>query len=145
MKAKNGNLNRFIEAQKNDYAIALNEIKSGRKRSHWMWYVFPQLKGLGRSETANHYGLAGLEEAKAYFLHPLLGKRLMEISGELLKIQDKTAHSIFGSPDDMKLLSCMTLFEIVAEKHTDVFGKVIEKYFSGKRDPATLRLVSGNG
>src|SRR5438270_10060514 len=103
-------LKRFIDAQERDYEIALAEIKNGRKRSHWMWYIFPQVKGLGFSSTSQHYGIANLKEAEAYLRHPVLGPRLIAISNELLNLENKNATDIFGNPDDMKLRSAMTLF-----------------------------------
>src|ERR1700744_74418 len=103
-------LQRFIDAQRNDYSIALAEIKNGRKRSHWMWYIFPQVQGLGFSSISKHYAIKDINEAEAYLAHPVLGKRLVEISNELLKLQTGDATSVFGSPDDIKLKSRMTLF-----------------------------------
>ncbi len=134
------NLDRFIEAQQNDYAIALKEIQKGQKRSHWMWYIFPQIAGLGHSSTSKFYAMENIQEAKLFLEHPVLGKRLVEISNELLKL-NRIAQEIFGSPDDMKLLSCMTLFEYVSEQ-PNVFREVIDKFYDGKRDARTLQLIS---
>ena len=126
-------LAKFVDAQKQDYANALAEIRAGKKRSHWMWYIFPQLAGLGKSATAQYYAIADLAEAEAYLAHPILGKRLIEICQALLQLPIADAHEIFGSPDDMKLKSSMTLFATIPE--TDqVFGKVLEKFFHGEKD-----------
>lgn len=133
-------LQRFVEAQERNYAGALAEIKSGRKQSHWMWYVFPQMQGLGRSPTAQYYGIKNREEAAAYLQHPVLGGRLEEISAALLNLGTNDAHKIFGSPDDVKLKSSMTLFAAVAEEQP-VFQQVLRKFFGGGKDEATLRLL----
>jgi len=133
-------LSRFLDAQNQLYLKALSEIKEGHKKSHWMWFIFPQLKGLGKSETAKFYGINDIEEAMAYLAHPVLGKHLIQISQELLKIDGKTASEIFGSPDDMKLRSSMTLFANIAD--TDrVFDNIIDKYFDGLQDELTLQLL----
>jgi uncharacterized protein (DUF1810 family) len=133
-------LSRFLSAQERDYAIALDEIRSGRKRSHWMWYIFPQIAGLGFSETSKFYSLKDQAEAEAYLNHPVLGKRLIEISTTLMELEDDHAIRIFGSPDDMKLKSSMTLF--AALPNTDpVFGKVLAKFFNGIKDLDTIRLL----
>jgi len=133
-------LNRFLTAQERDYAVALAEIKSGRKRSHWMWYIFPQLAGLGFSETSKFYALKDPAEAEAYLQHPVLGQRLIAISKALLELEDNHASRIFGSPDDLKLKSSMTLFGSLPG--TDpVFGQVLTKYFNGIQDWETLRLL----
>jgi uncharacterized protein (DUF1810 family) len=137
----NTDLTRFLTAQERDYATALAEIKSGRKRSHWMWYIFPQIAGLGFSGTSKFYALKDQAEAEAYLQHPVLGQRLIEISKALLEIEDNHATRIFGNPDDMKLKSSMTLFASLA--NTDpVFGQVLAKYFNGIHDWVTLRLLS---
>ena len=133
-------LSRFIEAQQRDYAIALAEIRAGRKQSHWMWYIFPQLKGLGRSSTSEYYGIDGLGEATAFLKDAYLGYNLREISSELLGISDKDARQVFGSPDDLKLRSSMTLFAHAGREDT-VFRDVIEAYFDGREDQRTLRLL----
>jgi uncharacterized protein (DUF1810 family) len=133
-------LTRFLTAQEKDYAIALAEIQSGRKRSHWMWYIFPQIAGLGFSETSKFYALKDQAEAETYLQHPVLGQHLIEISKALLELEDNHATRIFGSPDDMKLKSSMTLFG--ALPGTDpVFGQVLAKYFNGIQDWVTLRLL----
>lgn len=134
-------LDRFVEAQSRDYEIALEEIRSGRKRSHWMWYVFPQIAGLGNSEKSRRYAIRDVEEAAAYLAHPLLGARLVEITTALLALDGRSAREIFGTPDDMKLRSCCTLFAQVSPQDS-VFAKVIARYFSGGPDPSTLAIIS---
>lgn len=121
-------LKRFISAQQHSYEVALKEIKQGRKQSHWMWYIFPQEAGLGHSEMAKRYAIKDADEAAAYLAHPVLGNRLIEISHAVLMINHKSANEIFGSPDDVKLRSCMTLFAS-APNADPVFDKVLEKYF----------------
>ncbi len=133
-------LNRFINAQKSDYNTALKEIKNGKKRSHWMWYIFPQLKGLGKSSTAEYYGIDGLKEAKEYYKNDYLRNNLLEITNELLKIDNNDIEYIMGYPDNLKLLSCMTLFSEV-DKSNDLFNKVIDKYYDGKKDINTLNKL----
>ena len=135
----NMDLNRFIEAQKHSYEIALYEMRTGRKRSHWMWYIFPQIRGLGFSSTAQYYAIRDKNEAKAYLEHPVLGKRLLEITEALLKIKGNDANEVFGYPDDMKLRSSMTLFYLVSGN--DVFKKVLDKFFNGKLDEKTKKLL----
>ena len=137
---KKEGLERFINAQKHDFARALQEIKNGRKTSHWMWYIFPQIQGLGHSPTAQYYAVKDRREAEAYMKHPVLGSRLLEISGELLKLKSSSATEIFGWPDDMKLKSSMTLFEAVSGE--PVFGRVLDKFFDGGRDSYTLDFLS---
>jgi uncharacterized protein (DUF1810 family) len=133
-------LKRFLDAQARDYATALTEIKGGRKRSHWMWYIFPQIGGLGYSEMARRYAIADLPEAAAYLAHPTLGPRLIEIAKALLALPGSNANTVMGSPDDLKLRSCMTLFSLVPGADP-VFEAVLKKYFDGQKDPATLQLV----
>lgn len=135
------NLNRFLAAQESDYTIALQEINAGKKRSHWMWYIFPQLKGLGRSETATYYAIQSLTEAQAYLEHPILGARLIAVCDELLQLKTADAHAIFGHPDDLKLKSSMTLFDAVNPKET-VFDQVLAKFFNNERDQLTLDLLN---
>ncbi len=137
------NLQRFITAQQNDYAIALAEIKQGRKRSHWMWYIFPQIAGLGFSETSRYYALKNLNEARSYLNNPILGTRLIEICTELLKLPTNNATQIFGTPDDMKLRSCVTLFAALSNTNP-VFQQVLDKFFNGDSDSNTL-LIIGDG
>ena len=134
------NLDRFKKAQSRDYATALSEIKNGRKESHWMWYIFPQLKGLGISSMAEFYGIDGLAEAKAYIADDLLRGRLVEISEALLSLPSSDAREVMGYPDDLKLKSCMTLF-MEAAPEIDVFGKVLEKFFGGEKDSKTVEMV----
>ena len=135
----NYDLQRFHKAQIFDYPVALGEIKNGRKESHWMWYIFPQLKELGYSSTAKYYGLTK-DEAKAYIKDEILKSRLLEISQVLLELKSNDATEIFGYPDDLKLNSCMTLFSEIAPE-IEVFDKVLEKFFSGKKDDKTLKLL----
>jgi uncharacterized protein (DUF1810 family) len=135
------NLQRFIDAQRGDYPTALAEIKSGRKRGHWMWYIFPQLMGLGYTSTSVFYGIKDLDEAAAYLQHPVLGVRLVEISNALLSIDGTDAHKIFGSPDDLKLRSSMTLFSLVPGA-SNVFQAVLDKFFQGRKDEKTLQLLN---
>lgn len=138
---KKHHLQRFLDAQQNDYQLALNEIKSGKKRSHWMWYIFPQIKGLGFSETSRYYAIADRSEAEAYLAHPVLGQRLISICRVLLTLPGNDAHQVFGSPDDMKLRSSLTLFSLVP--HADpVFIELLGKFFGGIPDPRTLNLLS---
>lgn len=137
------NLQRFITAQQNDYPIALAEIKQGRKRSHWMWYIFPQIAGLGFSETSRHYALKNLDEAQAYLNHPVLGSRLVEICNELLKLPTNNATQVFGTPDDMKLRSCVTLFAALPDTNL-VFQQVLDRFFSGEADKSTLKIIGIN-
>lgn len=133
-------LDRFLEAQAADYDTALAEIRSGRKRSHWMWYVFPQIAGLGVSETSQYFAIRNLAEAKAYLAHPILGPRLIECADALLALEGRTAREIFGSPDDLKLRSSATLFAHVSPARS-AFQRVLEKYFDGASDERTLRLL----
>lgn len=133
-------LDKFVSAQARDYDTALAEIRSGYKRSHWMWYIFPQLQGLGFSPTAQYYGIRDLEQAKDYMAHPVLGPRLVEISGALLSLPGSNPSAVMGYPDDLKLCSCMTLFELAAPDEP-VFGRVLEKYYGGRRDRMTLNLL----
>jgi uncharacterized protein (DUF1810 family) len=135
------NLTRFVLAQEADYDQALTEIRAGTKRSHWMWYVFPQFVGLGSSPTSVHYAIKSREEAEAYLAHPILGPRLVECADAALQIQGRSALQIFGSPDDMKLRSSATLFASVSPEDS-VFRQILEKYFGGEQDARTLELVS---
>jgi len=133
-------LQRFVDAQNPVYAQVTGELARGAKASHWMWFVFPQLEGLGRSATARHYGIASAAEALAYWQHPLLGPRLAECTGLVLEVAGKTALQIFGAPDDIKFRSSMTLFERVVPSEP-AFARAIEKYFSGERDKNTIALL----
>lgn len=128
---------RFLDAQNQLYLQALAEIRNGRKVTHWMWFIFPQIRGLGKSDTARFYAIKDKEEAEAFLRHPVLRKNLVEISTALLKHDGLSAHDIFGSPDDVKLRSSMTLFANVAGADP-VFGKVLDKYFGGRQDGLTL-------
>ena len=134
-------LERFLTAQERDYDLALQEIHSGRKRSHWIWYIFPQLKDLGYSSTAKYYGIRDLDEAKAYLNEPTLRARLLEISKALLLIKENDPGSVMGYPDDLKLRSSMTLFA-AADPEEPVFTQVLEKYFHGRPDERTLALIN---
>jgi uncharacterized protein (DUF1810 family) len=133
-------LKRFVSAQESDYKRALEEIAAGRKRSHWMWYIFPQIAGLGLSATSQHYAIRSLDEARAYLADPILGPRLIECAGATLTVKDRSAYDIFGSPDDMKLRSSVTLFALVSPENS-VFHRVLEKYFEGQRDERTVDLA----
>lgn len=133
-------LNRFVEAQQGDYERALSEIRSGRKQSHWMWYIFPQYDGLGFSSTSKHFAIKSLAEATAYLNHPVLGPRLRECAQAALDVEGRSAHEIFGSPDGMKLKSCATLFAEVSPAGS-VFEQLLEKYYRGERDDKTLDLI----
>ena len=136
-------LNRFVQAQKQDYAIALDEITQGQKYSHWMWYIFPQIKGLGRSHIAQKYAISNVEEAKAYLADSVLGTRLVECCEVLLNLDSSyTASEIFGFPDDLKLKSSMTLFAKVSEKDS-VFHQVVNQYFDGEFDSKTIEILNG--
>ena len=133
-------LRRFIDAQRNIYTRALIEIRTGRKWDHWMWYVFPQLRGLGYSDISDYYGIENEEEARQYLRDDLLGRRLRSISAELLKLPGNDPVRIMGWPDSLKLRSCMTLFEYVSGPQS-VFGRVLDKFFAGERDGETLRRL----
>lgn len=133
------NLARFVSAQEGVYDSVLAELNNGRKRSHWMWYIFPQLKGLGKSTTSKYYAIKNREEALAYLNHPILGSRLIECANTVLAMKGRTASEIFGYPDDLKLKSSMTLFSSVASN--PVFVRLLDKYFQGERDDRTLQLL----
>ncbi|MBQ9044833.1 MAG: DUF1810 domain-containing protein [Oscillospiraceae bacterium] len=134
-------LERFLKGQARNYDAALREIRDGCKRSHWMWYVFPQIQGLGYSSTAQYYAIKNLEETKAYLQHPVLRERLLEISGALLTLDTHSASEVFGWPDDMKLRSSMTLFA-EAEPECSVFQQVLDQYFNGRKDDKTLAILA---
>lgn len=133
------NLERFLEAQETAYEIALSEIKRGRKQSHWMWYIFPQVKGLGFSETTKFYAIKDIDEAEAFLNHPILGKRLVRICNALLQLETGNANKIFGSPDDLKLQSSMTLFSSL--NIHPVFQMVLDKFYNGAKDIKTLQIT----
>ena len=133
-------LERFLRAQEDSYAPALAELRSGRKRSHWMWFVFPQLAGLGRSEMALRYGIRDADEARAYLRHPLLGARLLECGNAALGIDGSSAEEVFGSPDDLKLRSSATLFASVSPD-ASVFHRLLDRYFEGRGDERTIAML----
>ena len=133
-------LDRFIDAQKEDYGTAFDEISNGRKRSHYMWYIFPQIKGLGISEKSEYYGIDGLKEAREYMENEYLRNNLVDISSKLLDLETDNPVEIFGHTDSKKLKSSMTLFELVSDN--EVFSQVLEKYFNGERDELTLDLIN---
>ena len=132
-------LERFLSAQEHDYEIALSEIRNGRKQSHWMWYIFPQIQGLGYSSMAQFYAIKDREEAVAYLNHPVLGKRLVEITEALLNLRENDARKVMGYPDDLKLKSSMTLFYVVSGRA--VFIQVLDKYYFGELDEKTVSLL----
>ncbi|TCC93073.1 DUF1810 domain-containing protein [Pedobacter hiemivivus] len=138
---KSHNLERFIAAQKSVYQTALNELKAGKKQSHWMWYIFPQIQGLGYTEISKRYAIQDLDEAAEYLEHRMLGPRLILLSRVLLGLETSDAHKIFGSPDDLKLKSCMTLFSQVPGADP-VFGLVLKKFFNGLKDHITLKILN---
>ena len=133
-------LERFVSAQKDDYETAFSEIENGRKRGHWMWYIFPQIQGLGFSETSRYYALKDLHEAEAFLTHELLGSRLIKITNQLLQLKEDDANRIFGSPDDLKLKSSMTLF-CSLDGADPVFEAVLDKFFKGIKDEKTLKMM----
>ncbi len=136
----NYDLSRFLEAQENTYSKALVELRNGKKETHWMWFIFPQIIGLGLSPTSKFYAIKDIKEADLFLHHPILGKRLIEISSVLLELKDLTARDIFGQPDDSKLQSCMTLFTSLEDTNA-VFSDVIERYYNGKKDEYTLEIL----
>lgn len=133
-------LNRFVDAQQDDFQRGLSEIRSGKKRTHWMWYIFPQLDGLAFSSTSKHYAIKSIDEARAYLAHPVLGPRLLECAEAAVQVEGRSATDIFGSPDDLKLRSCATLFACVAPAGS-VFERLLAKYYRGERDEKTLHLL----
>jgi uncharacterized protein (DUF1810 family) len=137
------NLTRFLDAQAPTYGTVEEELRVGRKRSHWMWFIFPQLAGLGFSPTARFYGISGLPEAAAYLAHPVLGERLLACTDAVLAIQDGSLQAIFGSPDDLKFRSSMTLFGEAAEKPDTPFREALARFCGGEPDPRTLVLLRG--
>ena len=134
-------LQRFVQAQEPLMDDVMAELRAGRKRTHWMWFVFPQLRGLGRSQMAWQFGLQSRDEAVAFLAHPLLGPRLRECVALVLAVDGRSAHDIFGSPDDLKLRSCLTLFSAI-DGPAGVFGQALDKYCEGAPDPATLDLLA---
>ena len=133
-------LERFVQAQQDNYAQALSEIKRGRKQTHWMWYIFPQLDGLAFSSTSKHYAIKSLDEARAYLSHPVLGSRLAECAEAVLKVEGRSAKEVFGMPDDLKLRSCATLFACVSPPDS-VFARLLRKYYPDGPDRKTLRIL----
>lgn len=133
-------LDRFVKAQDPVIETVLRELRAGHKQTHWMWFVFPQLRGLGRSPMAQHYGIDNLDEARAYLGHAILGPRLMECIEAVMGVSGKTLHEIFGSPDDIKFRSSMTLFA-TANGHGSLFRQALDRYCGGQMDPATLDLL----
>jgi uncharacterized protein (DUF1810 family) len=129
-------VDRFLEPSNRMFGMALAEVKNGKKQSHWMWYIFPQLKGIGKTTTSYYYGISSLEEARDFLKHPILGSRLYEITQALLEVKGKTAFEIFGTPDYLKLKSCMTLFKLAAPQES-VFQEVINTYYMGYDDGLT--------
>lgn len=144
MQADPFDLDRFVTAQAPVLAAAVEELRAGRKRGHWMWFVFPQLRGLGRSSMAEFYGVASLDEARAYLAHPRLGPGLTLATGAVLAVEGRSLNVIFGSPDDAKFRSCMTLFSVAAGEEESVFRLAIERCCAGCTDERTLELL-GNG
>lgn len=136
----NYNLKRFLDAQKYDYETALSEIKAGHKRSHWIWYIFPQIAGLGFSSMAAYYAISSKDEAIAYMQDPILKAHLLEITGALLELSENDPRTVMGYPDDLKLRSSMTLFAMVSPEE-NVFQKVLDKYYGGKPDERTIQLL----
>ena len=134
-------LERFVSAQERVFTTALAELKAGRKRSHWMWFIFPQLRGLGHSSTATFYGISSLDEARAYLTHPTLGPRLQLCTETVLGIRDSTLNAIFGSPDDLKFCSSMTLFSYAAGEPQSVFRQALDRYCDGRTDGRSLALL----
>ncbi|QGK75302.1 DUF1810 domain-containing protein [Flavobacterium sp. SLB02] len=143
MAYSNNDLLRFLDAQNKLYLTALSEIKKGKKETHWMWFIFPQIKGLGKSDTANYYAINDLKEATEFLEHPILGKHLIEISELFLTFKRKSADGILGDLDARKLRSSMTLFSLV-ENTNPVFKEVLEAFFSGESDPLTLSIINSS-
>jgi len=136
-------LQRFVDAQAGLIDAVREELRQGRKRSHWMWFVFPQLAGLGHSAMAQRYAIASLAEARAFLAHPVLGPRLRECSALVFAVDGRDVHQIFGAPDDLKFWSSMTLFD-AADPSQEIFGNCLRKYFGGRRDGATLSRIDGS-
>lgn len=142
MPAAPFDLSRFVAAQELVFEAALTELRAGRKKTHWMWFVFPQLRALGRSPTALFYGINSIEEARAYLEHPVLSERLVQAVAAVLGISGYSAHRIFGSPDDLKFRSSMTLFNEASTEEEVVFQRALDRFFDGVPDPLTVRLLS---
>jgi uncharacterized protein (DUF1810 family) len=137
-------LERFVTAQDAVFDRVVSELQAGHKRSHWMWFVFPQLRGLGRSSMAHHYGIGSLAEARAYLAHPILGSRLQLCTRVVLESEAASLHAIFGSPDDMKFRSCATLFALAAGEEKNIFQSALDRWCDGRRDEQTLALITDN-
>jgi len=137
-------LERFVTAQEPLFDRVLSELRAGRKRTHWMWFIFPQLRGLGRSSMAEHYGISSLAEARAYLAHPILGPRLDLCTRTVLKSNAASLHAIFGSPDDMKFRSCATLFALASEEDNNPFQGALDLWCDGQPDERTLALIRGD-
>lgn len=135
-------LTRFHDAQRGVFEQALRELVAGRKQSHWMWFIFPQIAGLGASAMARRYALSGVDEARAYLADPVLGVRLRQCIEAVLAHRERSAHAIFGSPDDLKFRSCLTLFELAAPDQA-LFGQALEQFYAGQRDERTIELAGG--
>jgi len=133
-------INRLLEAQQAVYSKVLKELRNGKKTTHWMWFIFPQIEGLGHSSTAKYYSIKTIEEAKEYLAHPILGARLLECASIILEIENKTADDIFGYPDNAKLKSSMTLFNFISPEHKE-FADVLKKYFAGEQDEKTIAIL----
>ncbi|MBZ4033902.1 DUF1810 domain-containing protein [Flavobacterium sp. 17A] len=140
---KQYDLDRFLQAQRETYGNALKEIRAGGKQTHWMWFVFPQIRGLGFTDYNIFYGIEDLQEASQYLNHPILGRRLVEITRAILQIENKTAHEILGRPDERKLKSCMTLFSQLADA-PDCFRQVLEKYYNKEQDEKTMQILKSS-
>ena len=135
-------LQRFVQAQESAYTAAFDELRAGHKRTHWMWFIFPQLRGLGSSPTSLFYGITSVEEARAYLQHATLGPRLDSCTESVLAIEDKSLRQVFGSPDDRKFWSSMTLFSMAAGQSASVYSRTLDRFFEGRRDPGTLALFT---
>lgn len=135
-------LNRFVEAQAGSYGQALAELRAGRKRSHWMWFVFPQIAGLGSSPMARRYAIGSLAEARAYLAHPVLGERLLDCTRAVNAFEGRSANAIFGAPDDVKFRSCLTLFDRAGPDRPE-FSRALAAFFEGRPDPLTLERLGG--
>ena len=139
------NLQRFVDVQAGMWGQVCAELRAGQKRSHWMWFVFPQIRGLGSSEMAMKYAISGRDEARAYLDHPILGSRLQESAGMVVDLEGRSVEDIFGYPDNLKFHSCMTLFAEVEGPSERVFHKALKKYFGGQADKATLERLASTG
>ena len=139
------NLGRFVTAQAQVFETVLDELQAGRKRTHWMWFIFPQLSGLGRSSTARFYGIGSIDEARAYLAHPTLGPRLHLCTRIVLASESSSLHAMFGSPDDMKFRSCMTLFSLATDDSDNAFRHALDRWCHGRPDEQTLALLNARG